>query len=84
MSASSPVRNRSAQPLIIAGRYRVDRLLGRGGMGIVYAVIDTASGKALALKQLLPSSETEAHALFEREYRALASLRHPCIVEVYD
>jgi predicted Ser/Thr protein kinase len=70
--------------LVIAGRYRVEKLLGRGGMGAVYAVLDTASERRVALKRLAADASTSMAALFEREYHTLAGLRHPCIVEVYD
>jgi serine/threonine protein kinase len=56
----------------------------RGGIGAVYAVVDGASGKRLALKQLLPHTSSAAAALFEREYHTQTGLKHPCIVEVYD
>lgn len=67
----------------IAGRYRVERRLGEGGMAEVYAVVDTSSGRRLALKRL-SSTAAAAAALFKREYQTLAGLKHPCIVEVYD
>lgn len=72
-----------AEPLL-GGCYRVVRQLGRGGMSTVYAVVDVASGRRLALKQLHRAASESASVLFEREYRTLAGLRHPCIVEVYD
>lgn len=69
---------------LIAGRYRVERLLGQGGMGAVYAVVDVTSNKSLALKRLTATASAATAALFEREYHTLAGLRHPCIVEVYE
>jgi tetratricopeptide (TPR) repeat protein/phage FluMu protein gp41 len=69
---------------VIAGRYQVESLLGRGGMGAVYAVRDVASGRRVALKLLSSTASQESAALFEREYQTLAGLRHPSIVEVYD
>ncbi|HEX6240034.1 MAG TPA: serine/threonine-protein kinase, partial [Polyangiales bacterium] len=79
----------NAQPLpagetAAGGRYLIERLLGKGGMASVYAVLDTASGQRAALKRLHAEAAPSAAPLFEREYRTLASLRHPCIVEVYD
>jgi tRNA A-37 threonylcarbamoyl transferase component Bud32 len=68
---------------LVAGRYRVERLLGQGGMGAVYAALDTSTGKRIALKRLLHAAELQS-ALFEREYHTLASLRHRHIVEVYE
>jgi len=70
--------------LTIAGRYRVDALLGEGGMGAVYAVTDVSSGKPLALKRLSPGASRGTAALFEREYHTLAGLKHPAIVEVHE
>jgi hypothetical protein len=78
----------SPHPERIGNRYRVQELLGRGGMAIVYRVTDIASGRQTALKQLVPPADDklrrEAAALFEREFHTLAQLSHPCVVEVYD
>ena len=65
-------------------RYRVEGLLGEGGMGAVYAVVDPAIGRRFALKVLRPSIAAEAGmvARLEREARATADLRHPAIVEI--
>ncbi|MDB4984982.1 MAG: serine/threonine protein kinase, partial [Myxococcaceae bacterium] len=70
--------------VLIAGRYRVLRLLGQGGMGAVYAVLDSVTKRELGLKRLSPHASAATAGLFEREYHTLAGLRHPCIVEVYD
>lgn len=71
---------------IIGGRYRVEELVGRGGMGEVYRVVDENTGRALALKRLSLSEDDSLQALplFEREYHTLAELSHPRIIEVYD
>jgi tetratricopeptide (TPR) repeat protein len=71
-------------PAIIAGRYRVESLLGRGGMGVVYAVRDEVSGERLALKQLQPEASARMARLFELEYQTLASFDHPGIVRAFD
>jgi serine/threonine protein kinase len=68
----------------VAGRYRVERLLGRGGMGAVFQVRDEGTGRQLALKRLHAGASPKLSELFEREYRTLASLRHPRIVEVFE
>lgn len=55
-------------------------------MGVVYEAEDTRDGKKVALKVLLPhaAEENEGILRFKREYRALARLRHPNIVRVFD
>jgi tetratricopeptide (TPR) repeat protein len=78
----------NAHPAQIGVRYEVDAFLGRGGMATVYRVTDAATGRRMALKQLAlpeePSRRGEMVALFEREFRALAQLSHPRVIEVYD
>jgi len=72
---------------IIAGRYRVVELLGKGGMGTVHRAVDTRDGRELALKRLVLSGKGKDESiaeLFEREYHTLSELAHPRIIEVYD
>ncbi len=71
---------------IFAGRYEIVKELGRGGMGVVYLVIDTDNQKRRALKTLLPkyTSNKQAVRRFAREVNAARQLNHPCIVKVYD
>jgi hypothetical protein len=69
---------------VVAGRYRVEQLLGRGGMGAVYKVHDLSSGESLALKRLNPDARPGLVELLEREYCTLARLRHPRIVQVFE
>lgn len=68
------------------GRYRLVRRLGAGGMGVVYEAVDPRDGSKVALKVLLPHAAEEQEGLlrFKREFRALARLRHPNIVRVFD
>src|SRR5919206_4990205 len=66
---------------VIAGRYRLEHVLGRGGMSEVYAAEDLELGRRVALKLLAPNADT---ARFEREARAVASLAHPNVVQLYD
>ena len=68
------------------GAYRIDRLIGAGGMGQVYMATDTRLQRAVALK-LLPQSLRGAAQLrqqFEQEARAIAALRHAHICVLYD
>ena len=68
------------------GPYRVAKELGRGGMGAVYAAIDTRLDRRLALKVMLPefAADAEAKARFLREARAAAKISHDNIVTVYE
>ena len=71
---------------VVNGRYQVVRLLGEGGMSVVYEVQHVKLKRQFALKRLLPALMTHEEALyrFEREAEVLASLHHPNIVEVAD
>ena len=71
---------------VLAGRYRVDTLLGEGGFGAVYAGVDLESGREVALKCLHAHLGTDANvvARFRREARAASAIGHPGIVQVYD
>jgi serine/threonine protein kinase len=68
----------------IAG-YRVERLLGRGGMGAVYLAEDLLLGRKVALKLLAPelAADERFRERFLRESRLAASLDHPAIVPIY-
>jgi tetratricopeptide (TPR) repeat protein len=63
------------------GRFVVDREVGRGGMGVVYAATDPEDGSKVAVKVLSAGmASTDAIARFQREIAALGSLDHPHIV----
>ena len=66
--------------------YEVKALLGRGGMGLVYKARHLRLNRFVALKMLITGSYAAPHerARFQREAEAVASLRHPHIVQVYD
>ncbi|MFF9816908.1 protein kinase [Streptomyces sp. NPDC014006] len=75
---------------VIAGRYRLDARLGRGGMGIVWQATDQLLGRRVAVKEIALDetlSAEQARAQRDRtlrEARAVAQLRHPNIVVVHD
>ncbi|MBV1858885.1 MAG: serine/threonine protein kinase, partial [Nannocystaceae bacterium] len=78
--------NDRAAPVVgttMAGRYQVLGTLGRGGMGVVYLVHDTALDRDLALKLCFDANETTV-VRQRREAKALAALDHPNVLEVYD
>ncbi|MBL8793342.1 MAG: protein kinase [Planctomycetia bacterium] len=67
------------------GQYRVRRVLGQGGMGLVFEAEDTDLQRAVALKVLRPHlvPEPESRQRFLREARAMAALRNEHVVTVY-
>lgn len=71
---------------IVAGRYRLDRLLGRGGMGEVWAAEQTITRKKVAVKFLAGADalSDETRRRFIREARAACAVQHPNVVEVHD
>ena len=70
----------------IEGKYRLDRLIGRGGMGVVYEAHDLRLDRLVAVKLLNGRAFGQDQALrrFQREARAAARLAHPNIVRVFD
>lgn len=66
--------------------YEVKRLLARGGMAAVYAAIDTRSGRAVALKRILPevAEDPEFRSRFLHEVRLHSRLKHPNVLELLD
>ncbi|MEV5107588.1 protein kinase [Streptomyces massasporeus] len=70
---------------VIAGRYELQQLLGRGGMGEVWAARDGVMERSVAVKLLQPHLGTaEGEELFFREARTAGALSHPGIVTVHD
>ncbi len=71
---------------VVAGRYAIEEILGRGGMAGVYRAHDSVLERDVALKVLNPSllDDEEHVARFRREARAIAALSHPNLVTVID
>src|SRR5438477_8888609 len=68
---------------LLAGRFVIEREVGRGGVGIVYRALDEVSNAAVALKVIaIPGVDAGEEARFGREGRVLAGLSHAGIVRV--
>jgi serine/threonine-protein kinase len=71
---------------LVANKYRVERVLGRGGMGVVVAAMHEQLAQRVAIKMLLPEVEASSNALarFTREARAAATIRGEHVARVLD
>jgi eukaryotic-like serine/threonine-protein kinase len=81
VSDSGPAQPSHSLAGTAMGRYRLERLLGEGGMGVVYAALHLDLGKSAAVKVLNErhGESTEVRARFVREGQAAARIRHPNI-----
>jgi eukaryotic-like serine/threonine-protein kinase len=73
---------------VLGTSYVIDEELGRGGMGVVYRATDKALGRQVAIKVMRAdrwptAAQAEIKAIFDREARATAKLKHPSIVTAY-
>jgi serine/threonine-protein kinase len=68
----------------IDGRYRVDRLVGKGGFGRVYEGLHLGLGARVAIKFLVARDDRDVRARCQREAQILAQLQHPGIVHAHD
>jgi len=71
---------------LVGDRYRINRLIGRGGVGVVYHADDIEKGGEVVIKILAPNwvDNSEILARFDREVERLNGLQHPNIVDLYD
>jgi serine/threonine-protein kinase len=78
--------NELAAGRIVAGKFRLDQLLARGGMGSVWAASHLVLDVPVAIKFMEPAlaASAEARTRFEREAKAAASLRTPHVVQIHD
>lgn len=88
--ATQPAKDSlSHDPLInetVGGRYRIERLIGRGGVGLVYLADDTDHpGKKVVVKMLAPhwAEDRDAVARFDREAKRMERLDHPNVVKMF-
>jgi eukaryotic-like serine/threonine-protein kinase len=84
-AAIAPAATKQLAPGTRLGVYRIETLVGAGGMGEVYRARDTKLQRDVAIKALPEAfaRDTERLARFEREARTLASLNHPNIAQIY-
>jgi len=68
----------------VLGRFRIERKLGEGGMGVVHAAFDPELERRVALKVLRHASSDDARGRLLREARAMAKLTHPNVITVFD
>ena len=71
--------------LVVADRYRIEQLIGEGGIGRVYRARDIMTRELVALKTLRPefARDNRIKRRFMREARAVARLQHPNIVRLF-
>src|SRR5258708_4321046 len=74
-----PASEMSYEGTVVADRFAIERVAGRGGMGTVYRALDRATGAPAAVK-ILPNESGPRRDRFAREARLLAQLAHPAIV----
>ena len=74
-----------AMPATLGENYRVIKEIGRGGMGVVYEAMDETLARKVAIKRMRPEVLSGGRELeqFFSEARLVASLKHPCLVEIY-
>src|SRR4051812_7600561 len=85
-AATPPVEDKVKLGTVIDGRYRLDALLGKGGMGVVYRAEHVALRRTVAVKLLHPSlaAGSDLRSRFEREAIAIGRIDHPNCVSVTD
>ncbi len=83
-SSSDVVQERLRR--VLEGKYRIERLLGKGGMGAVFLAHDLTLERAVAIKVLLPPDVAQDEQLvrrFQQEAKTAAKLDHPNIIPIY-
>jgi serine/threonine protein kinase len=89
MKQSTKPSDAVVDPLVgqtLGGKYSITRLIGRGGVGLVYHAKQSEPAREVVVKVLSPHWERDAEAMarFDREAKRLSGLQHPNIVEMYD
>src|SRR4051812_33533985 len=71
---------------VVADKYEIEKIIGEGGMGAVFAATHKLTGKRVAMKWMLPELARDEDAVhrFMREAQAAGRINHPNVVDVYD
>jgi hypothetical protein len=72
----------AAVPRMLAGKFEAERVIGHGGMGVVYRAIDTTLGRPVAIKTL-PRVSMEQVVRLRREARTMATFTHPNLATLF-
>src|SRR4051812_20673648 len=83
-SAFSALDRLQVETGALIGPYRIEGLLGEGGMGVVYRAFDPKLRRQVAIKLLPDLTDAAARHRFQREARTVTALNHPHILTVYD
>ena len=86
MGRTAAVTRTTDAPTVLADRYRLGEVIGRGGMGDVYSALDLRLDREVAVKVLRPemARQPDIRSRFETEALSAARLSHPNVVTVYD
>jgi eukaryotic-like serine/threonine-protein kinase len=85
-SDGSPMQLVPGVPRTVDNKYRIEQLIGRGGMGAVYRARDLRLNRLVAVKVVRAEllGDPDARRRFQREAQVVARLQHPAIVSVFD
>jgi serine/threonine-protein kinase len=72
----------AALPIVVNAKFRVERLIGSGGMGVVYLAVDVTLDRKVAIKTL-PNLTPHRAAWLQREARTMASVLHPNLAMIF-
>jgi len=84
MPQPPPVPSELVAGAVLAGRYRIERELGKGGMGRVLVARDEKLGRRVAVKVVTAAHDPARVRRFEQEARTAGALEHPNVLAVYD
>ena len=84
---ASPLVDKGSAAKLLGKKYKLYKIVGRGGMGVVWSAKDKSLERPAAVKQLAAfdqGQDPELRKLFIKEAQTIASLRHPSIVDIYE